>query len=153
MIAYKIEIREGFSWGKVPPLVTKSRCCLFLSCWEGVVESSPSLRIACELRIALRARGDAVVRMCRISWAGCAEARVLPKGPSSPGGRCSLRSAATVGTSFAFSRFEQRKLHTECWTGLGNEALALFTRKGLFLAWVTAMERDSPPLPSVMFDT
>lgn len=55
-------------------------------------------------------------------------------------------------TPFAFSQFEQieqRKLHTECWTGLGKEALVLFTRKGLFLAWVTATERDFPPLCNV----
>lgn len=85
LTAYKIEIREGFSWRKVPSLVSRWRCCLFLSCWRGVVEPSLSQGIT------LRTRGNTVVRMCRrISWTGYAEAGVLSKRSRHPAGCCSV---------------------------------------------------------------
>lgn len=40
--------------------------------------------------IALRTRGDTVVRMCRISWTGYAEAGVPSKRSRHPAGCCSL---------------------------------------------------------------
>lgn len=99
--------------------------------------------------IAPRTSGDTLVRMYGISWTGHAEAGVFSKGPSTRAGAAPGSVLLRWETCFALSQFkqiEQRKLCTECWTGLGNEALVLFTRKGLFLAWVTAMER-SPPHP------
>lgn len=87
-IAYKIEIKEGFSWRKVPSLVSRWRCRLFLFCWRGVVE--PSLPQG----IAPGTRRGTVVRMCRTSWTRYAEAGVLAKDPGSRQG-----AAALVGNS------------------------------------------------------
>lgn len=78
----------------------------------------------------------------RVCPGGCA----LPPGSAPPGmpEPRAVQQPISVETSFAFSHFEQikqRKLHIECWRGLGSETLILFTRKGLFFAWVTAAER------------
>ena len=65
------------------------------------------------------------------------------------------RTSIDLEPPFAFSHFEQikqRKLPVECWSWLGNESLILFTRKGLFFAWVIAAETFfSSPLCNVWY--